>query len=310
MIKLFKPKFWNKKNSIPSMILLPIALFLQILIKIKKKISHSRKFNIPIICVGNILVGGTGKTPISIEIAKELKKENKKSVIVKKYYKNQYDEHRLIINKFDSLILKNNRNAAIEEAEQRGFDAVILDDGYQDNSFKKDLNIICFNSKQLIGNGLTFPSGPLREDINALKGAQIVIVNGVVNSYFEKQIYKVSGDISIYYSQYLPLNINQFKKKSLLAIAGIGNPDNFFNLLIENNLNVVKKVAFPDHYEFSRSELEQIVNDAKKDRLEIITTEKDYYRIKDLGFKNINFLKIKLNIFHKEKLMKEVLKYL
>tara|TARA_A100001011_G_C14284239_1_gene832931 strand:- start:202 stop:1131 length:930 start_codon:yes stop_codon:yes gene_type:complete len=309
-MKFFKPKFWESKNNIYSILLRPISIIVQIFISLKKILIISKKFNIPIICVGNVYLGGTGKTPISIEIAKELEIKRKKPVIIKKYYKNQFDEHLLINQKFNSLILNNNRVQAIKEAEKKGFDVVVLDDGFQDHSFKKNLNIICFHSNQSIGNGLVLPSGPLRENLTSLKKAHIVVINGNKNHLLEKQILNISSNIEIYYSKYTPLNIQEFQNKKLFAFAGVGNPNNFFDLLKENNLNVQKTLSFPDHYHFNKLELEKINEEGLKNNFEIITTEKDFYRIKNYGFDNIKYLKIELQIHKKDKLIKQILNYL
>ena len=99
------------------------------------------------------------------------------------------------------------------------------------------------------------------------------------------------------------MNINEFKNKKLLALAGIGNPENFFQLLEKNNLNIQEKLIFPDHYRFTKNEIENIVNKAKKKKLEIVMTEKDFFKIKDFNLKNINYLKISLEINNKEKLI-------
>ena len=96
----------------------------------------------------------------------------------------------------------------------------------------------------------------------------------------------------------------------LFAFAGIGNPNNFFDLLRKNNLNVKKTLAFPDHYEFSKSELQRITDQSIKDNLELVTTEKDYLRIKKFNFKNIKYLKVKLNILEKERLKNKILMHL
>ena len=95
----------------------------------------------------------------------------------------------------------------------------------------------------------------------------------------------------------------------MFAFAGIGNPENFFDTLIYNNLNIKKKVKFPDHYHFSKIEIKKMIDYSLKNNLELITTEKNYLKIKDYGFQNIKFLKVKLQILDKEKLIKEILKY-
>ena len=126
---------------------------------LKKKLTKINHFKIPVICIGNIYVGGTGKTPSSILLAKELVNLGKKPVILRKHYNNHDDEYNLIKNNFKNLIVSKNRVVAMKEAEKSNFDTAILDDGFQDFSIKKDLNIICFNSNQLIGNGFVIPSG-------------------------------------------------------------------------------------------------------------------------------------------------------
>ncbi len=309
-MKILKPKFWGKKNNLISILLLPISFFLQILITIKKKITIEHSFKIPIICVGNIYLGGTGKTPASILIANELKKHKKKPAIIKKYYSGHIDEHNLINNKIDCLFLNKQRSKGIIAAKNSKYDIAILDDGFQDYSIKKNLNILCFNSNQLIGNGLTLPSGPLRENLNAIKKTQIVLINGNKNESFEKKILDISNKVKIFYSKYLPTNIEEFKNKKLFAFAGIGNPNNFFSLLTENKLNIEKKLEFPDHYTFKKLEIERMANESLKNDLQLLTTEKDYFRIKDFGFKNIKYLKIKLEILEKDKFMDQVLSFI
>ena len=301
-MKLSKPKYWDLKNSFFSILLFPVSLIVLIFISIKKKITKTIKFNIPIICVGNIYIGGTGKTPSAIYLAKELFELGKKPAILRKYYKSHDDEHRLIKNKFKSLILCQDRSDGIKEAEKSLFDMVILDDGLQDYKIKKDLSIVCFNQNQLIGNGLVIPSGPLRENLNALKDANIILINGNKDIDFEKKILNVNKNLEFFYSYFKPTNIERFKNKRLLALAGIGNPENFFKLLQENDLNIEKKLIFPDHYEFTKTEIKNIVENAKNKNLQIIMTEKDYFKIKDFNIPEIQYLEVSLEIKQKNKL--------
>ena len=255
-MKLNKPKFWDKKDSSLGSLLYPLSLIVLLFIFLKKKFTKIKNFNTPIICVGNIYIGGTGKTPTSIYLAHELLRLGKNPVILRKYYKNHIDEHNLIRENFKNLILCQNRVDELRNIEKKDFDTVILDDGFQDYKIKKNLSILCFNENQLIGNGLVLPFGPLRENINSLKNANIILINGRKNSAFENKILKINKNLKIFYSHYKPLNINQFKNKKLLAIAGIGNPNNFFQLLKTNDLDVKKELIFPDHYEFTKTEIE------------------------------------------------------
>ena len=306
-MKLFKPKFWDKKKNIISILLLPVSLTLQLVIFLMKKITFEYNCNIPVICIGNLYLGGTGKTPLSISLAIELSKIGKKPAIIKKFYSNQYDEHNLINTYTNYLFLDKKRINAIRTAESKDHDIVILDDGFQDYSIKKDLNILCFNGKQLAGNEMTIPSGPLRESLNSIKSSQIVVINGNRDLSFEKKITDISNEIKIFYTKYVPVNIAEFKNKKLYAFAGIGNPANFFDLLVNNNLDLRKKLEFPDHYEFKKTEIEKMIKESSKNGYDIITTEKDFLRIKKFGFKNISFLKLKLEILEKEKMIKNIL---
>ncbi len=243
-----------------------------------------------------------------IEIAKILKKSNKKIAIVKKFYRNHEDEFKLIESNKIKLFKNVSRAMAIKKAEIDQFDCVILDDGFQDTSIIKDLNIICFNENQLIGNEMTLPSGPLREPLSSLKNSQIIVINGTNSEVFEKKIRAVSKDISIYYSEYLPTNLSEFKDQNLLAFAGIGNPNNFFNLMEKNNLQIFKKISYPDHYNYSIKELNDLVEYSINNNLKIVTTEKDYFRIEHYKIPQIQCMNIKLEIKNKDKFEKEITK--
>ncbi len=303
-MKLYNPKFWKYKNII-SFSLLPLSLITQLFVLFKIRFTKVSNFKIPIICVGNIYIGGTGKTPLSILIGKELSKLGKNPVIIRKYYKMHNDEYSLIKENFGNLIMNSKRVLAIKEAENKNFDTVILDDGLQDYKINKDLSIICFNSN-LDGNGFILPAGPLRESLVAVKNAQFLIINGKKNLEFEKKILDINKTIKIYYSKYKPVNLEKFKQKKLLVIAGIGNPKSFLELLERYNLDVVKKYIFPDHYAFSKDEINRYVSEAKKNDYHIILTEKDYHRVKEFNLEKIDYLKVELVIKEKENLIREI----
>ena len=303
---LIKPKFWDQKINFLTIFLLPLSLIFIFIIFLKKKFTKSLRFKIPIICVGNIFLGGTGKTPISVFLAKEISKLGKKTVILRRYYKNHKDEYKFIKSKFKNLILNKNRISGLEIAEKSNFDVAILDDGLQDYRIRKNLSIVCFNQNQLIGNGFVLPSGPLRETLNALKNANIVIINGDKDKYFERKILNVNKKLEIFYSSYIPLNINEFKNKKLLAIAGIGNPENFFKLIEKNKLKLEKKIIFPDHYEFSKNEIQNIVDEATSKNCQIIMTEKDYFKVKHFKIRKIKFLKVLLKIDNQKMLLNKI----
>ena len=307
-MKLNKPKFWDERHWLIPILLLPLTFITLIYIFLKKRFINSRGFKINIICIGNLYIGGTGKTPTSIVLANELSKLKKNPVILKKFYKNQLDEQNLIKEKFNNLILSKNRIKGIIKAEEKSFDTVIMDDGFQDYSIKKNFNIICFNQNQRVGNGFVIPSGPLRESLRSLKNVDVILINGDKNIEFENKLLNINENLKIFYSSYVPKNINEFRNKRLIALAGIGNPNNFFNLLEKNNLIIEKKLIYPDHYEFTEADIKYITDLSEENNYHIIMTEKDYYKINIPKNKNFKFLETSLEITNKEKLINLILK--
>ena len=307
-MSFFKPKFWDKNQvSLFSILLFPIALLIKLLNLVKRSITKTYQCSIPVICVGNIYLGGTGKTPLCIEIFSILKDLNMNPVFIRKKYDSFQDEANLQ-KQIGPIYQNKKRIEAIREAIQNKANVAILDDGFQDFSINKNLSIVCFNEKQWIGNGFTIPSGPLRENLSALKRADCVIINGEKNIDIETKILNKNKEVKIFYIKYKTQNIDEFKNKKVTAFAGIGNPENFFNLLKGNNINVVKEMKFPDHYNYSKKELENLINEAKENNTILITTEKDYFRIDENYKKNINYLKITVNIKNRNQLIEEIKK--
>lgn len=305
-MKFNKPKFWDDKVGLIAILLYPASLFVLLLIFLKRKIIKTKKLDISVICVGNIYLGGTGKTPTSLFLANELNKLGRKSVIIRKFYKNHIDEHRLIKENFTDLIVDKNRINGLKNAINNNFNTAILDDGLQDYKVKKNLSIVCFNENQLVGNGLIIPSGPLRESLGCLKNVDIILINGEKNKNFEEKLLNINKNLEFFYSYYKPINLEKFRNRKLLAIAGIGNPENFFKLIEENGLMIEKKLIYPDHYKFSKKEFKKIIDEAENKNYKIIMTEKDYYKIKDFKFDKIDYLKISLEVNKKEEFINKV----
>ena len=302
-----KPRFWDsEKISIYSIILYPISIIYFFLLTIIKKFKKNQNFEIPIVCVGNIYLGGTGKTPLVYEIYNILNSIGKNPAIIKKYYNYLEDEISLLKSK-SIVFSEKNRSLAIKELIENKYDTAIMDDGFQDFSIQKNFSILCFNEKQWIGNGLLIPAGPLRENLNSLSRANCIFINGKKNTNIEKQINKIKEN-NIFYTKYVPKNISNFSNKKIIAFAGIGNPINFFELIKDNNLNLVDYRSFPDHYNFSEKDLNDLILKAKNNDAILLTTEKDYFRINN-SFKNsIEKLEVKLEIENKDnfiKLLKE-----
>jgi len=307
-MNLLKPKFWDKNQiSFFSILLFPLAVIIKILSSFRRFLTKKHRCAIPVICVGNIYLGGTGKTPLCIEIFSILESLKMNPAFIRKKYDSFQDEVDLLKQK-GATYQSQKRIYAIENAIKNNVNICILDDGFQDFSIIKNLSIVCFNEKQWIGNGLTIPSGPLRENLSALKEADCVMINGKKNKDIENKIFSENEKIKIFYINYQPQNINEFQNKNIIAFAGIGNPENFFDLLKNNNLNIIDTINFPDHHKYSEKELENLLGKIKENNTILLTTEKDYLRIPKNFNKKIKFLKIKVEIENKNQFIENIKK--
>ena len=291
-----KPEFWDYSGlSIWSIILYPLSLLFLFASLVIRLLKIQKKFPIPIICVGNIYVGGTGKTPLASEIFKIIKSSGKNPGFVKKGYNYLYDEIQML-EKIGKTFSNKSRKESISSLISLKHDVAILDDGFQDFSIKKDFSIVCFNSRQLIGNGFLIPSGPLRESFKSINRADCIFINGDKNIQFENKINKINKSAKIFYSKYKLKNIENFKNKEIVAFAGIGNPSNFFELLKENHIDVLRTCSFPDHHNYSQKDFDEIIGD---NHIKIVTTEKDYYRMNDKQKLSCNYIEVGLEIENK-----------
>jgi len=307
-MNFFKPKFWDKnKISFFSVLLFPVSLLIKVLSLFKRFLIKTNQSSIPIICVGNIYLGGTGKTPLCIEIFSILKNLNMNPVFVRKKYDSFQDEADLQ-KQVGPVYQNKKRIEAVKEALHNKANVAILDDGFQDFSINKNLSIVCFNKKQWVGNGLTIPSGPLRESLSALKRANCVVINGEKNRDIENKIFSKNKEIKIFYTKYRAKNISEFKNKKVIAFAGIGNPENFFDLLKDNKIDIEEEIKFPDHHEYSEETLENLINKAKENNNILLTTEKDYFRIAKNYKQNISFLKIEVEIENRNQFIDQIKK--
>jgi tetraacyldisaccharide 4'-kinase len=309
-MKLKKPKFWDyKKPSFFSYLLLPLSITIGLITKINSKPKYPNS-KIKTICVGNIYIGGTGKTSLTIKIKEILDKNNIKACFIKKFYPNQTDEQKLL-SKNGALFSNLKRITALDEAISEDFEVAIFDDGLQDNSIKYDMEIVCFNNLNWIGNGLTLPSGPLRESINNLKFYENVFLNGNEESLIaiKDQIKKINPNININSGKYTPLNIGEFDKdQNYLVFSGIGNHKTFVEMLKNNKLKIVSDLEYPDHYQYSKRDFDEIIINAKKFNAHIITTEKDYLRLENFNRNEILYVKSSLEISDEKSLTNKLLK--
>ena len=298
-MKLKKPKFWDyKKPNFLSNFLFPISKFYELVLKFQPTKNIKKINSIKTICVGNIYIGGTGKTSFSIELMKLCDKMEIKACFIKKFYSDQLDEQKLL-EKFGKTFINKSRSKALNEAAKNGFKIAIFDDGLQDKSVLYDISFVCFNEKNMFGNKRIIPSGPLRESLDNLTKYKNVLISGNQNnqlsikSFFSENF----GKLNLFNSSYQPINLNNFNlEKTYLVFSGIGNHNTFLEMLTQNKFKIVKDLEYPDHHSYSKRDIKKILELAKSLNAEILTTEKDYMRIEENFQKEINYIKINLKI--------------
>ena len=309
-MQIKKPKFWDlKEPSLFSYLLWPLSKLveLRLLFKIKQK----KKFlNIKTICIGNIYIGGTGKTSLAIKIDKLLKNKNIKTCFLKKNYLNQIDEIKLL-GKYGKVFTGAKRIDCLEKAIKEKYEIAIFDDGLQDYSINYDLKILCFNNINWIGNGQVIPAGPLRENLNEIKNYEYIFINGNLENFenIKNTIKNINPTSQIYTGIYKPTNINEFRiSEKYLVFSGIGNHQTFLSMLKNNKFNIIHEIEFPDHYNYTKQDLEKIIIKSKELDCNILTTEKDFLRINNNNLNEIKFIKSELFIQDEEKLINDILK--
>ena len=310
-----KPKFWDlKKPNILAYLLLPLTVVISInniLLNFSKKKKYKK---IKSICVGNIYLGGTGKTPLTVELYKLTKNIGYSVSVGKKYYKSQMDEQE-ILKQNTNLNVDFSRKRLIENAIKNQTKLIIFDDGLQDRLIEYDMKFVCFDADQWIGNSFLLPSGPLREKITSLRKYDAVFLKknhkNDGTQKIENIIKNINSKIKIFYTYYKPINLENFEtSKKYIIFSGIGNPGNFRKLIEQSKINIVDEIIFPDHYNYTQKDIENLEKKARSLNSEVITTEKDFTKISKLTSNNIKCLKVELVIENKENLKSFLIKEL
>jgi tetraacyldisaccharide 4'-kinase len=304
---MIKPKFWDYKNpNLLSKILFPFTLPVIIsnfFFKYYPKINNKKIISI---CVGNIYLGGTGKTPTTIKLYNLIRKLEKKVATGKKLYPSHQDEINILKNK-TFLISKKSRNEILEYAVKIGKKIIIFDDGLQDKYIDYDIKFACFDSLSGFGNGNLIPAGPLREGLSSIKKFDAVFIKKIKkkNKKIINTIKKINPKIKIFNTQYKIKNKKNFDlSQKYLVFSGIGNSSGFFKFLINEKFKIAKFLNYPDHYRYTNNDFKKIIDLAKKYSTSIITTEKDFTKIPEKYKKKIKYIEVDLIIENEFNLIK------
>jgi len=265
------------------------------------KAVFARRFtpSVPVICVGNLTVGGTGKTPISIAVAAALRTRGHKPVFLTRGYGGsergpalasrahsaaQMGDEALLLARHGQAVVARDRAAGARLATEKGGDVIVMDDGHQNFALKKTLSLVVVDAETGFGNGMQIPAGPLREGIaQGLKRADAVVLMGDGNP----DLHGFTGPVL---RAHMKPDANDLSGQLVFAFAGIGRPEKFFDALEKQGADVIGSCVFPDHHPYKDGEIDQLWQVAGTAGL--VTTEKDFVRMTIEQRKNIQTLKV------------------
>ncbi len=286
------PEFWTRKDGCGCFLgalLAPLGWTYGASIAFKAARARPYRANALVICVGNLSVGGTGKTPLAIIIARRLQQDGYHPVFLSRGYGGrqrgpllvdtksmsaaEVGDEPLLLARHGAVIVARNRRAGAMLAEQMKFDAIVMDDGHQNFALDKDLSLVVIDGEQGFGNGRLVPAGPLREPLAQGLGRAdaVVVVGGSVPDLgdFRGQVFRST----------LVADCEAWRAKRVVAFAGIGRPEKFFATARACGVELAACVAFPDHHPYTTLELSGLARTARERDAVLLTTEKDYVRL-------------------------------
>lgn len=290
------PKYWDgNRNSILPILLSPLSLVYGFFDRLNRRSKTTVTLPIPIICIGNAVAGGAGKTPVAISIAQFLISEGWNVHFLSRGYGGQNvgpvrvvpDVHTsrevgdepLLLATVSPTWVSQDRVAGGEAAVKAGAEIIIMDDGFQNTTVYQDLAFLVIDGGFGIGNGRIIPAGPLREPIEkAIERANAVIIVGDGEDINFLQDYKVPK----YRAKIVPHALQmELVGGKVVAFAGIGRPKKFFDSLRDAGADIVEAIDFPDHHVFSQDDIMKLVEKAAQQDAALVTTRKDYVRLSD-----------------------------
>ena len=293
------PKFWYRSRSWQAVLLSPLGALYAWATARRQKNARPTRVDIPVVCIGNLNVGGTGKTPTTIAIAQMFISRGIAVHIVSRGYggslqavtqvdpgthtSDETGDEPLLMAAFAPTWVANERVAGARAAQNAGADVILLDDGFQDPSLIKDLSIVVVDATRGFGNGRCLPAGPLREPVHVgLKRADAVISIGEpeAQAQFRERSASEVGRIAHLTASLKPIEMGMpWADGRYLAFAGIGDPEKFFATLRGLGAPLVRTVALDDHQKLARPVIQRLMKEAQSMNAQLVTTEKDAARL-------------------------------
>jgi tetraacyldisaccharide 4'-kinase len=285
-----EPSFWWRKAGLCSGLLAPLAAGYGA-IAAQRMARPGARANVQLLCVGNFTLGGAGKTPAALYLAKMLTETGEKPFFLSRGYggnlpgPKQVDPHKdsagqvgdeaLLLAKVAPTIVSRDRVAGARAAHAAGAGVIVMDDGLQNSSLVKDFTLAVIDGRRGIGNGCVFPAGPLRAPLAAqMSRCDALLAIGDGDS-------GVKSELPVFHGRLVPdaAAVAALKGRQVLAFAGIGDPDKFFATVAEAGVTLAAQKAFPDHHRFSAEEAAGLIMQADSGGLSLLTTEKDRARM-------------------------------
>ena len=302
------PEFWNNKG-VASTALLPLATIWATATHLRDRLAKQVNADLPVICIGNLTAGGTGKTPLVSLLYDQLTEAGKSPVIMSRGYGGSQKgplwvdgmlhtaadcgDEPLMLAEGRDVIIGRDRVLAAQAISNRGIhDIILMDDGLQHPYLAKDMTIGVFDGSAGIGNGRLLPAGPMRVAFDdGVASLDIAFINGDDEHDLTKAI---NGRVPIMTGNVVadPTIIADLGDAPLLAFAGIGRPQRFFRTIEKVGGNLVQSLAFADHHPYTQSDLTRLQEDAIRLGASLITTQKDWIRLPTEWRERISFLPI------------------
>jgi tetraacyldisaccharide 4'-kinase len=291
-----EPEFWWRGDGAASRLLAPASAAYGF-VAARRMAQPGLHAAVPVLCAGNFTVGGSGKTPTAIAAAQLLIKAGHHPFFLSRGYGGRLagpvrvgtqgadavGDEPLLLARVAPTIVARDRPAGAAAAAQAGADAIVMDDGWQNPSLRKDLAIAVLDGRRGIGNGRVFPAGPLRAPLESqLDHAHALLVIGrpalgaepAIAAGERRGLPRFDGELAPD-----PAVIAKLDGAKVLAFAGIADPDKFFATLEANGIAVAARLGFPDHHRFAPGEIADLLARADRERLALVTTEKDLARL-------------------------------
>ncbi len=293
-----EPSFWWREPGLSAALLAPFAAIYGGVSAVRLR-QPGRAVGVSVVCVGNLTVGGAGKTPAALAIGQMLIEAGQRVFFLSRGYggslagpvrvdparhgaANVGDEP-LLLAKLAPTIVAADRVAGAEMARSAGASIIVMDDGFQNPSLRKDCAILVVDGRRGIGNGRVIPAGPLRAPVAAqLDHAHALLIVGAPSRAATATLAEATArNIPIFHGHLEPDTdaLAGLRGRRVLAFAGIGDPGKFFTTLAEAGISAPVTQAFPDHHRYSRAEAEALLARAAQDNLLVVTTEKDHARM-------------------------------